>query len=469
MLPADYGRWNLDDAIMSVQVSFGVGINCATCCASPGPVCPTAKQIVGSKLWIGYAQSFGFPGFKDNFSGWWGGGTGTWAGGGNFAVGDLALREVPSQTSYDGTITYPAYYYVYQCVAAVSGSTTDPATDTAHFQPWNYDVTSGASAGGPSGWPAALNIGTRQVWTYSTDTSYFELTVTTAFANCPSVPGTGWYDSVHDTTWPWNDIGQPAFNLACEHVDSANSPFVYEWTFPNRYDGTIAALTGPTPPPDTDQALLLFPAVPLTPLMQNGPDALNQLFANNFDLPRLVGLTASATSISFEFGIWINDTIGPGYIPVGGAPATVTQTLTLGGAAYTLAEVAADAVTLRDATSFSSLAWGTSWTNTWNPSGGLVTTQNLVHTVETDVTGSLAVGTTITWGAAVNGLYTFGVSSAYASKCQVIPCAGNYCKRDYTLSSVTCYNHTADGTTAYEYDTPSTPGYQTGLYNACIC
>jgi hypothetical protein len=431
--------------------------------------CNVARQIVGSKLWIGYAQSFGFPGFKDNFSGWWGGGTGTWAGGGNFAVGDLATREVPSQTSYDGSVTYPAYSYVYQCIAAVSGSTADPAMDTAHFQPWNYDVTSGASAGGPSGWPGALNIGTRQVWTSSTNTSYFELTVTTAFANCPSVPGTGWYDSVHDTTWPWNDIGQPAFNLACEHVDSANSPFVYEWTFPNRYDGTTAALAGPGAAPDANQGLLLFPAIPLTPLMQNGPDALNQLFANRFDLPRLVSLTASSTSISFEFGIWINDTIGPGYIPVGGAPATVTQTLTLGGAAYTLAEVAADAVTLRDATSFSSLAWGTSWTNTWNTGGAVVSTQNLAVSVEDSITCACRIGTEIQWAAAVNGLFTSGVTSCYGSKAQVNVC-GNYCTRTYNCPTVTCVSGSAGSApTTVEIDPPGAPGESTGIYANCSC
>jgi hypothetical protein len=431
--------------------------------------CNVARQIVGSKLWIGYAQSFGFPGFKDNFSGWWGGGTGTWAGGGNFAVGDLATREVPSQTSYDSTITYPAYYYVYQCVAAVSGSTTDPATDTAHFQPWNYDVTSGASAGGPSGWPAALNIGTRQVWTYSTDTSYFDLTVTTAFANCPSVPGTGWYDSVHDTTWPWNDIGQPAFNLACEHVDSANSPFVYDWTFPSRYDGTTAALAGPGAAPDANQGLLLFPAIPLTPLMQNGPDALNQLFANRFDLPRLVSLTASSTSISFEFGIWINDAIGPGYIPVGGAPATVTQTLTLGGAAYTLAEVAADAETLMGATAFGSLAWGTSWTNTWNTGGAVVSTQNLAVSVEDSITCACRIGTEIQWAAAVNGLFTSGVTSCYGSKAQVNVC-GNYCTRTYNCPTVTCVSGSAGSApTTVEIDPPGAPGESTGIYANCSC
>lgn len=428
-----------------------------------------AKQIVGSKLWIGFARQFNFPGFKDNFSGWWGGGTGTWANGGNFAVGNLATREVPSQTSGDGTITYPAYYYVYTCTAAVTGSTTDPGTDTAHFTPWNYDVTSGASPGGPSGWPAALAIGTRQVWTSSVDTAYFELTVTTAFANCPSIPASGYYDSDWDTTYGWNDTGQAAFNLACEHADSANSPFAYDWTFPARYDGTTAAYTTPSVAPDTDQALLLFPAIPLTPLMYNGPDALNQLQAHTFDLPRLVSLTASATSLSFEFGLWINDAIGPGYVGVYGAPATVTQTLTLGGAGYTLAEVAADAETLMGATPFSSLAWNTSWTNTWNTAGAVVSSQNLASSVETAITCPCRIGAEIPWAAAVNGLYTGGVTSCYCSKAQVNVC-GNYCTRTYNCPTVTCVSGSAGSSpTAVEIDPPGAPGESTGIYANCSC
>ena len=53
--------------------------------------CNVAKQIAGSKLWIGYAQAFNFPGFVDNFSGWFGGGTGSWANGGHFAAGDALV------------------------------------------------------------------------------------------------------------------------------------------------------------------------------------------------------------------------------------------------------------------------------------------------------------------------------------------------------------------------------------------
>ncbi len=443
--------------------------DCGNPCCNNG--CNIAKQIVGSKLWIGFAQQFNFPGFKDNFSGWYGGGTGAWASGGNFAVGDLATREVESQTG--GGITYPAYYYVYICIAAVTGSTADPHTDTAHFQPWNYDVTgSGGSPGGPSGWPTALAIGARQVWSSSTDTAYFELTVTTEFDNCPSIGPDGYpYTDIEGDHlyYGWNDTGQNAFTLACEHVDGANSPFAYNWNFPNRYDGTAATFTGPGSAPDADQSALLFPALPQTPLMYNGGDTLNQLQTRGLDLPRLVSLTASDTSLSFVFALWINDAIGPGYQAVYGAPATVTQTLQLGGSTYTLSEVAGDATTLMGAANFASIAWNTSWTYTWDTGGALVSTQNLAHSVETDVTGGLAVGTTITWGAAVNGLYTTGVTSCYCSKAQVNVC-GNYCTRTYNCPTVTCVSGSAGSTpTAVEIDPPGTPGESTGIYANCGC
>jgi len=438
--------------------------------------CNVAKQIVGSKLWIGYAQKFNFPGFKDNFSGWYGGGTGTWANGGNFGVGDLATREVESQSG--GGITYPAYYYVYICIAAVSGSTADPATDTTHFQSWNYDVTgAGASPGGPSGWPTALGIGARQVWTSSTDTAYFELTVTTEFDNCPSIGPDGYpYTDIYGDHlyYGWNDTGQNAFTKACEHAGSANSPFVYAWTLPARYDGTAATFTGPSNAPDSDESLLLFPALPLTPVMYNGGDTLQQLQTRGLDLPRLVSLTGSDTELTFVFAIWINDYIGPGYTAVYGAPATVTQRLQLGGSTYTLGEVAGDAATLRDSTAagaatFSSIAWGTSWTNTWNAGGGVVATQNFAFSVENAITCACKVGTEIAWAAAVNGLQTSGVTSCYCSKAQVNVC-GNYCTRTYNCPTVTCVSGSAGSTpTAVEIDAPGSPGESTGVYANCSC
>jgi hypothetical protein len=439
--------------------------------------CNVARQIVGSKLWIGFAQQFNFPGFVDDFSGWWGlpPGHGAWANGGNFAVGDLATRSAPSVSG--GGFTYPAYSYVYRCIAAVAGSAADPATDSTHFAPWDFNVTGAASPGGPSGWPPALNLGRRQVWTSSTDTAYFELTVTTAFANCPSIGPGGYPTSVDGTpfTAPWNDVGQPSFTKAYEHVDSANSPFAYDWTFANKYDGTVATYTPPSNAPDIYQTACVFPAIPLTPLMYNGGDSMNQLQTHGLDLPRLVSLTASATSISFEFGIWINDTIGPSFLPVYGAPATVTQTLTLGGSSYTLSQVASDAATLRDSTvagaaTFSSIAWGTSWTNTWDTHGNVVSTRNFGFSVENSITCACRIGTEIPWAAAVNGLFTSpGTTSCYCGKAQVSVC-GNYCTRTYNCPTVTCVSGSAGSTpTTVEIDTPATPGESTGIYANCSC
>ena len=128
--------------------------------------CPQAKQIVGVKSWLGWAQGFAFPGFKANW-------VNTYAyyqpspddrhPGQNRLDGlDLFLRwrrpsTAPRPTSTSATSscsncpaaygedsftsmtqTYPKCWLVYICTNAITGSATDPIMDAAHFAPWDW-------------------------------------------------------------------------------------------------------------------------------------------------------------------------------------------------------------------------------------------------------------------------------------------------------------------------------------------
>jgi hypothetical protein len=477
--------------------------------------CPRAKQIVGQKNWQGWAGHFAFPGFvamwnyaytyPDPGSPYIVGGSGAWnfgscAGGAltgsaaNFAAGDLVLREFPTigpLTDYFTGIaqSYPNFYHVYICTAAITGSTTDPATDSTHFQPWDFLTfkfvgstwthPNGEPAGGPSNWP--LEMAARAVFAVATDTAQFDLTITTELDNFPLYPAT--FSGLSAKLGTTNDT---ANSLADETVQeaSASGTFTYDWTFPNRYDGTTATYTPPGTLPSTEQAHYIFPAVPLQKpigFIPNYPgdgsvDSVLKIDASPPAIYRysLVSWSFSSTTISFEFAAWsyADDVEFNIFLehfgPLASAPGTITQTLTLGGTSYTLTEVAADATSLMGATTFDSLAWGTSWTNRWDHTGALVSTQNFAFTVANAITCSCAVGTEVKWGAAVNGLFLSGVTYCYASKALVDVC-GNYCQRTYNCPTVTCVSGNVDGFAPVEIEPPGTPGESVGIYAGCQC
>src|ERR1017187_4764238 len=225
--------------------------------------CPRAKPIAGSKQWIGWAGFFSFPGFKGNWVypvTYAGGvptnsGPGSWtysADGGtitgsvaNFAVGDLVLREfepVGPLTDYlTGAVqSYPKYWHVYICKAAITGSTTDPALDSAHFTPWDYQVFSvsgptlttdaGNSPGCPSGWPAqagSMGGSGRALFTETTTSSNLELAITTELSNFPLMPAatsglTAALGTSNDSAAAWANATAPEA--------AAAGTFVYDWT-----------------------------------------------------------------------------------------------------------------------------------------------------------------------------------------------------------------------------------------------
>jgi hypothetical protein len=420
-----------------------------------------------------------------------------------FAVGDLVLREFPPigpLTDYFTGIaqSYPCFYHVYICKAAVTGSTTDPATDSTHFYPWDFCVFyvndsgqliwhggggayyDGAEpAGGPSGWP--LEMGSRAVFAVTTDTAQFDLTITTELDNFPLYPAT--LSGLSAKLGATNDT---ANSLADETVQeaSASGTFTYDWTFPNRYDGTTATYTPPSPLPSTEQGHYIFPAVPLQKPIgfiphYPGDGSVDSVLKIDASPPAvyyysLVSWSFSSTTISFEFAAWsyaddVEFSIELEHFgPLASAPGTITQTLTLGGTSYTLGDVAADAATLMGATTFASIAWGTSWTNTWDHTGALVSTQNFAVTAADAITCACKVGTEVKWGAAVNGLFLSGVTYCYASKALVDVC-GNYCQRTYNCPTVTCVSGNVDGFAPVEIDPPGTPGQSIGIYARCQC
>ena len=492
-----------------------------------GP-CNSARQFVGKKGWLGFAQGFNFPGFracwqdtytytdgypfKSGTNGWisttgcTGGaltGSGT-----TFNQGDLVVVEWPSMGPIPDFLTglnqsYPVRYRVYVCIVAFSvPSTVAPYTDTTHFQAWDYQAfgfPSGHYAdrgtdddGGPSGWP--MSMGGRLLGSYTTDTAHLEVTITTELSNFPLYPTTlsgltALFGSSNDTA----DTFPAGSNFLAQ---AASGTFSYDWTFPTRYDGATPTYTAPGTTPSASQAHALFPIVPvgwgnfgsgdarydgtddaekdaeISLEVEESGGVISSVLTQNagpIEPAHLVTWNFTSTVFQMEFAAW---SWGGSPQQLASAPATITQTITLAGATYSLTDVASDAEALRDAVDFGSINWGQSFTNTWNSSGGLVSTANSLGATGTQVTAGCAVGTEIKFGAAVNGLNLspgtdIGVVM-YCSKCQVQMC-GNYCQRDYACPTVTCTNHHGNGVTPDEYDTPGTVGDSTGLYPGCSC
>ena len=127
----------------------------------------------------------------------------------NFAVGDLVVQEFRAEGPFTDYLTglvqsYPKYYQVYICTAAITGSATRPSDDSSHFTAWDFQVfnvvsgtlhaDAGQPPGGPSGWP--ISMGQRMVGgagTVNSDTTtsaQLELTITTELDNFPLMPAT---------------------------------------------------------------------------------------------------------------------------------------------------------------------------------------------------------------------------------------------------------------------------------------
>jgi len=484
--------------------------------------CPRARQIVGKKSWLGYAGAFAFPGFKANWVStyehdpplggtYYGAATGgAWqftADGGsltgsaaNFIVGDLVLRQFPPigpVTDYlTGNVqSYPKYWNVYVCTAAITASATDPDTDTTHFQPWPFwDNDLGASNGsGPSGWPSGLEF--LGYFAQTTDTAYAKLTVTTELDNFPLYPAT--LTGLIAKLGVSNDTAQSYANMAVQET-AASGTFVYDWTFPSSsfggalgiLDGATAAYTPPGTTPSSQQANFIFPAVPARrptyyQLVFNNDGTLASVFTegppdwtvSTSPYPALVSWSFSAATIELEFAAWSwnDDVIYNGTVAaLATAPGTITQTLTLGGAAYTLSALATQAAALRDAVSFDSIPWRTSWTNTYGAGAAVVTTQNTVANGFTSLNESGQVGTPVTWAVAINGSpagYLSGPFPYFSTKAQVDIC-GNYCVRTYQEGAsgpVACANGNVDGYSPFILSPPSTPGQARAAYNASQC
>jgi hypothetical protein len=482
--------------------------------------CPSAKQFVGKKGWLGFAQGFNFPGFKacwqytytytDGIAfksgsvGWVygscdGGALTASRGSGNFNQGDLVVLEWPAIGPIEDTLTginqsYPKKYRVYVCIAPVTGSTTGPDADTAHFAAWDFkrfnfggpggtlqDV-GGDDDGGPSGWP--MSMGSRLLGGFTVDTAHLEVTVTTTLANFPLYPATvsgmtALLGSVNDTAnvFPAGSTILPT---------AASGTFAYQWQFPNNYDGTTPTYTAPGTAPTTAQSNGLFPIV--TYGYGNVSDAddgmcewqpyIDGTYTLQYVLvlrnapaepAHLVSWSFSSTALVFEFAAW---SWSAGEHQLASAPGTITQTIALTGATYSLSDVAAQATTLMNAVAFGSVAWGTSWTNAYDHTGALVTTQNVAFDVTNSITCSCRIGTEVKWGAAVNGLFLTESTDVgvglYCSKALVDIC-GPYCQRLYNCPTVTCTSGTVDGFAPVEIDPPGTAGESQAIYASCQC
>lgn len=486
--------------------------------------CPRAKQIVGQKSWLGWAGGFAFPGFKANwvntYSTNWGITGGAWqftADGGamnpnlvsgspvaNFAAGDLVLREYPanflSRPDLVGPIkdyltgltqSYPKFWWVYKCMVAITGSATDPYLDTAHFALWNwFENNTGQPPGnpGPSGWPGGM--GGRALFAQTPgSTAQMEFTVTTELDNFPLFPATlsglkTLIGANNDSAAAWAD---PSVQEA-----AAAGTFAYDWTFANNYDGTAATYTPPATAPSSRQAHWVFPRVPLKQTVNFDPrghyegstyivDSLYSVAGPGGywpDTPSLVSWTCSASAISFKFAAWSYNydvNYGGDYTYEGqlaSAPATITQTWQVSGASYRLSDVAAQAQALRDATSFDSIDWRTSWTNTYNGNGAVVSTQNTVAGQTTQITESGQVGTPVQWGVAINGCpFKAGATTCFSTKALVDIC-GNYCTRTYaygTSGPTACANGNINGYAPVILAAPATAGQSQGIYNGVQC
>jgi hypothetical protein len=472
--------------------------------------CPRAKQIVGQKSWLGFAGGFAFPGFKANWlytrysdSGAYDPASGQWtysvAGAGadgtfayactgsapNFAVGDLVLREWPAAgplTDYLTGLTwsYPKYYWVFICTAAITGSAQDPNLDTAHFQLWNFGNEGGFNdTPGPSGWPDAAPGG-RAVFAQTTDTAQLELTATTVLNNFPLFPAelTNLVALIgapgnNDTVQTWADPTVPEA--------SASGTFVNDWTFANRYDGTQPAYTPPAAAPSAEQSHLIFPNVPAQRVAgyglnytQPGNVLAGILFISGTQPAALVTWSFSSTSIAFEFAAWSwNSDVEYEFMPfhwgaLASAPATVTQTITLGGASYSLSEVAADCSALIASTPWSSIPWGASCAATYDSAGDIVLTPNVAATVANSITESGAVGTPVKWAVAINGCPFIPGETGYFLTAALVDVCGNYCTRTYAEGAsgpASCANGNINGYAPVELDPPATPGQSAAIYS----
>ena len=377
--------------------------------------------------------------------------------------------------------SYPKYWNVYVCVAAITGSATAPSADTAHFQPWSFDVSS-QEAGGPSHWPTN-SVGLRKLGSQASNPALLELTLTTVLNNFPIMPAT--ISGLIAALGASNDTAAAFADSTCAEA-GAGGTFVYDWTFANNYDGTTPTYTPPSPAPSANQAKVIFPIVPGRTNMDFNPQGhwsggvyvIDSVFSlGSPNLPGLVSWSFSSTSLSFEFAAWdwygsVEYSAALGHFgALATAPGTITQTVTLGGASYSQATAIGQAESLRDALTFDSIAWGTSWTNTYSPSGALVTTASLDNE-ETDVSSAGEVGTHLKWAVAVNGLpFTAGGTHYFASKAQVDIC-GNFCTRTYqagTNGPVACSNGNIDGYAPFTLATPGTPGQQVAAYNQGRC
>jgi len=476
--------------------------------------CPQAKQFVGKKGWLGFAQGFNFPGFKacwqDTYSytdgiafrtgsvGWVFGSvdggalTGSAA---NFNQGDLVVVEWPAIGPITDMLTglaqsYPKKYRVYVCIVAITGSATAPYSDSAHFSAWDYAqfrfvsgtyTDAGDPDGGPSGWPTS--VGGRGLFSQTTDTARLELTITTELDNFPLYPATvGGMTALFDCT---NDTANVFPSGSTALPTAASGTFTYQWQFGNNYDGTTPTYTAPGTAPSAAQAVALFPYVPAgygnvsdadDGMCEWGPvfsgstlESILELRNPPAETAHLVSWSFGSTSLVFKFAAW---SWSAGNHQLASAPGTITQTITLGGASYSLSDVAAQATTLMNAVSFGSVAWGTSWTNTYDSTGALVTSQNSAVDATNSITCSCRIGTEVKWGAAVNGLFLTESGDAgvilYCSKALVDVC-GQYCLRLYNCPTVTCTSGTVDGFAPVEIDPPGTVGESQAIYANCQC
>jgi hypothetical protein len=477
--------------------------------------CPRAKQIVGQKTWLGWAGGFAFPGFKGNWvntynssgaitGGAWqssasGGAVSAPAGGWNFNPGDLVLRHFPAVGPITDFCTgaaqsYPEYWNVYICTSAITGSATDPYTDTAHFQPWNWQAADGYQPSAPSGWPAGM--GNRALWDETTNSALLDYTVTTVLNDFPLYP-----ESLTGVGAKLGYANDPSswFSETTTQEIAGSGAFAYDWLFPSAtfggalgvYDGANPAYTPPSTLPTASQSLLCFPSLPYMRVVSYAPtwDGSGNLLtvfndsnpawtSSSSPYPGLVSWGCSSGSLEFEFAAWFWNTdveynASLGYFGAqASAPATVTQTLALGGSAYTTSAVAAQAVALMNATSFSSIAWRTSWTNTYNSAGALVSTPSTPSTASTSITEAGQVGTPVPWAVAVNGCpFEAGELTYFSTQAQVDIC-GNYCLRTYqegTSGPVACANGNVDGYAPFTLSPPATAGQSRAAYNGVQC
>jgi len=471
--------------------------------------CPRAKQIVGRKTWLGWAGGFVFPGFKGNWvntypGGAWqssasGGAVSAPAGGWNFNVGDLVLRHFPAVGPITDFCTgtaqsYPEYWNVYICTTAITGSATDPDTDTAHFQPWNWQAPSGYEPSAPSGWPCSM--GTVALWDETTDSALLDCTITTVLNDFPlyleSLAGVGAKLGYANDPSSWFS------ETTCQEI-AASGAFAYDWLFPSAtfggalgvYDGTAPIYMPPSTLPTASQSLLCFPSLPYMRVVSYAPtwDGSGNILSVFNDsnpswnpctgpYPGLVSWNCSSTSLQFEFAAWFWNTdveynASLGYFGAqASAPATVTQTLALGGSAYTTSAVAAQAVALSNAIPFSSIAWGTSWTETYSAAGALVSTPSTPSSPSTAITESGAVGTPVPWAVAVNGCpFQAGQTTFFSTQAQVDIC-GNYCARTYEFGvsgPTACANGNINGYAPLTLSPPATPGQSVAAYNGVQC